>query len=132
MQRTLMKSKLHRATVTEADLNYVGSVTIDADLMDLADILPHERVQVVDITNGARLETYAIAGEPGGGDLCLNGAAARLVQPGDTVIVISYAVYSDEEARAHEPTVVLCDADNRGEVMAAEAARSVLLESARA
>lgn len=128
MQRTLMKSKLHRATVTEADLDYVGSVTIDADLMDLADILPHERVQVVDITNGARLETYAIAGEPGGGDLCLNGAAARLVQPGDTVIVISYAVYTEEEAAAHEPTVVLCDADNRGEVMTTEAARSVLLQ----
>ncbi|MGM0818777.1 MAG: aspartate 1-decarboxylase, partial [Actinomycetota bacterium] len=104
MQRTLMKSKLHRATVTEANLDYVGSVTIDADLMDLADILAHERVQVVDITNGARLETYAIAGEPGGGDLCLNGAAARLVQPGDTVIVISYAVYTEEEAAAHEPT----------------------------
>lgn len=129
MQRTLMKSKLHRATVTEANLDYVGSVTIDADLMDLADILAHERVQVVDITNGARLETYAIAGEPGGGDLCLNGAAARLVQPGDTVIVISYAVYTEEEAAAHEPTVVLCDADNRGEVMTTEAARSVLLES---
>ncbi|MFO8075638.1 MAG: aspartate 1-decarboxylase [Egibacteraceae bacterium] len=132
MQRTLMKSKLHRATVTEANLDYVGSVTIDADLMDLADILAHERVQVVDITNGARLETYAIAGEPGGGDLCLNGAAARLVQPGDTVIVISYAVYTEEEAVAHEPTVVLCDVDNRGEVMTTEAARSVLLESALA
>lgn len=113
MLRTLMKSKLHRATVTGANLHYVGSVTIDEDLMDAADLLPNEKVQVVDITNGARLETYVIPGPRGGAELCLNGAAARLVQPGDHVIVISYATYDDAEARAHVPTVVLCAEDNR-------------------
>jgi aspartate 1-decarboxylase len=116
MFRTLMKSKLHRATITEANLHYMGSVTIDADLMALADLLPHEKVQVVDIDNGARLETYVIAGEPGSGVLCLNGAAARLVQPGDKVIVISYGTYTDAEAREHVPTVVLCDEANRGRI----------------
>jgi aspartate 1-decarboxylase len=114
MLRTLMKSKLHRATVTEANLHYMGSITIDRDLMDAADLLPHERVQVVDIDNGARLETYVIPGPRGGGDVCLNGAAARLVQPGDRVIVISYATYTDAEARAHNPVVVFCDEANRG------------------
>ena len=89
MFRTLMKSKLHRATVTGADLNYVGSITIDPDLMDLADLMPNERVQIVNNNNGARLETYVIEGERGSGDMCLNGAAARLVQPGDKIIVIS-------------------------------------------
>lgn len=124
MLRTLMKSKIHRARVTEANLHYVGSITIDADLMGLADLAPHERVQVVDVTNGARLETYVIAGPAGSGQLCLNGAAARLVQPGDTVIVISYGAYSEAEVTAHEPVVVLCDADNRGTVMAAETANA--------
>lgn len=113
MLRTLMKSKLHRATVTGADLHYMGSITIDPDLMAAADLLDHEKVQVVDIDNGARLETYVIAGERGSGELCLNGAAARLVAPGDTVIVISYATYTDAEARAHVPTVVYCGEDNR-------------------
>jgi aspartate 1-decarboxylase len=111
--RTLMKSKLHRATVTGANLHYVGSITIDEDLMDAADLVAHEQVQVVDITNGARLETYVIPAPRGSRALCLNGAAARLVQPGDQVIVISYAVYHDAEVRDHVPTVVLCDEDNR-------------------
>lgn len=117
MHRTLMKSKVHRATVTEANLHYVGSLTMDADLMDLADLLPHEKIQVVDVTNGARLETYLIAGERGSGVLCLNGAAARLVQPGDTVIVISYGEYDEQEVLKHEPTVVLCDERNRGTLL---------------
>ena len=113
MFRTLMKSKIHRATVTEANIDYVGSITIDADLMKAADLLPHEKVQVADITNGARLETYVIEGPPGSGVVCLNGAAARLVSEGDKVIVISYAQMSDEEARAHRPTVVFVDEDNK-------------------
>ena len=113
MLRTLMKSKLHRATITGANLHYVGSVTLDEDLMEAADLLPNEKVQIVDIDNGARLETYVIPGPRGSGDVCLNGAAARLVQPGDRVIVISYAVFNDAEARAHVPTVVVCDERNR-------------------
>lgn len=117
-----MKSKLHRATVTEANLHYVGSITLDPDLMDLADLLPHEKVQVVDVDNGARLETYVIAGTRGAGQVCLNGAAARLVHPGDRVIVISYATFTDAEARAHVPTVVLCDEDNSGTVVGPEQA----------
>lgn len=124
MLRTLMKSKLHRATVTDANLDYMGSVTIDPLLMEAADLLPHERVQVVDIDNGARFETYVISGRAGSGDLCLNGAAARLVQPGDKVIVISYASYDDAEARGHEPTVVFCDARNRPRAAAAEVAHT--------
>ena len=122
MQRTLMKSKLHRATVTGADLHYVGSITLDPELMELADVLAHERVQVVDVDNGSRLETYVIPGERGSGEVCLNGAAARLVAPGDTVIVISYAVYDEAEARAHEPTVVFCEEGNRPRLGPAEAA----------
>jgi aspartate 1-decarboxylase len=113
MLRTLMKSKLHRATVTGANLQYVGSITIDQDLMDAADLVAHEQVQVVDITNGARLETYVIPAPRGCRAVCLNGAAARLVQPGDQVIVISYAMYDDAEVTAHIPTVVLCDEANR-------------------
>jgi aspartate 1-decarboxylase len=108
-----MKSKIHRARVTAADLHYVGSITIDEDLMAAADLLPNEKVQVVDINNGARLETYVIPGAPGSGDLCLNGAAARLVQPGDLVIVVSYADLDDAEARVFEPTVVMVDEHNR-------------------
>lgn len=111
--RTLMKSKLHRATVTGANLNYVGSITIDPDLMDLADLMANERVQIVNNNNGARLETYVIEGERGSGDMCLNGAAARLVQPGDTIIVISYGMYDREEAAVHEPTVVILDEFNQ-------------------
>ncbi|MBW3662604.1 MAG: aspartate 1-decarboxylase [Actinobacteria bacterium] len=113
MRRTLMKSKIHRATVTEANLAYVGSVTIDPDLMQAADLLPNERVQIVDCDNGARLETYVIPGERGGGVIGLNGAAARLVYPGDRVIIISYADFDDAEARQHEPTVVFVDEQNQ-------------------
>jgi aspartate 1-decarboxylase len=113
MFRIMMKSKIHRATVTEANVDYVGSVTIDSDLMKAADILPHEKVQIADITNGARLETYAIEGPAGSGVVCLNGAAARLVREGDTIIIISYAQMTDAEARSYEPTVVFVDAMNR-------------------
>ncbi|MDO7905032.1 aspartate 1-decarboxylase [Paenibacillus sp. JX-17] len=113
MFRTLMKSKIHRATVTEANLNYVGSITIDRDLMDQADLLENEKVQIVNNNNGARLETYVIPGERGSGVICLNGAAARLVQPGDTVIIISYAMMSDEEIKTFKPTVVFVDGQNR-------------------
>jgi len=113
MLRTMMKSKIHRATVTQADLHYVGSVTVDEDLLDAADLLPGELVQIVDVTNGARLETYTIAGERGSGVIGINGAAARLVQPGDIVILIGYAQMDTEEARASKPSVVFVDADNR-------------------
>jgi len=113
VRRTLMKSKLHRATVTVADLDYVGSGTIDRDLMDAADLLPNERVQVLDVTNGARLETYVIEGERGSGIIGINGAAAHLVHPGDLVLIVSYADLDDVEAHGWEPTVVLLDADNR-------------------
>jgi aspartate 1-decarboxylase len=111
MRRRMMKSKVHRATVTDANLHYVGSITLDARLMELADIQEYEQVQVLDIDNGARLETYAIAGGPG--DVCLNGAAARLVQPGDRVIVLTYADYEDAELESYEPTVVHVDTANR-------------------
>lgn len=106
MQRTMFKSKIHRATVTQADLHYVGSVTIDSDLLKASDILPGELVSIVDVTNGARLETYTIAGEPGSGVIGINGAAAHLVHPGDTVIIISYAQMEDAEARSYVPAVV--------------------------
>jgi aspartate 1-decarboxylase len=112
MFRTMFKSKIHRATVTQADLHYVGSITIDQDLMAAADLLDGEQVHVVDITNGARLETYVIPGPPGSGVIGLNGAAARLVHPGDLVIIMSYAQLSDAEARAYTPTVVHVDQDN--------------------
>ncbi|WP_329140250.1 aspartate 1-decarboxylase [Streptomyces sp. NBC_00670] len=113
MLRTVLKSKIHRATVTQADLHYVGSVTIDADLMDAADLLPGELVHIVDVTNGARLETYVIEGERGSGVIGINGAAAHLVHPGDLVILISYAQVSDAEARSLRPRVVHVDGDNR-------------------
>ncbi|WP_326718968.1 MULTISPECIES: aspartate 1-decarboxylase [unclassified Streptomyces] len=113
MMRTIFKSKIHRATVTQADLHYVGSVTIDADLMDAADLLPGELVHIVDVTNGARLETYVIEGERGSGVIGINGAAAHLVHPGDLVIIISYAQVSDAEARELRPRVVHVDRDNR-------------------
>ncbi|MBP3964508.1 aspartate 1-decarboxylase [Paenibacillus lignilyticus] len=113
MFRTMMKSKLHRATVTEANLNYVGSITIDEDLMDLADLWPNEKVQIVNNNNGARLETYVITGPRGSGVICLNGAAARLVQPGDNVIIIGYGMMTDEEARTYKPKVVILDAGNK-------------------
>lgn len=113
MFRTMMKSKLHRAVVTEANLNYVGSITIDEDLMEAADLLANEKVQVVNNMNGARLETYVIPGPRGTGTICLNGAAARLVHPGDIVIIISYALMTEEEARRYKPKVALLDAGNR-------------------
>ncbi|PWK15560.1 aspartate 1-decarboxylase [Tumebacillus permanentifrigoris] len=113
MFRTMMKSKIHRATVTEANLNYVGSITIDQDILDATDIWPDEKVQIVNNNNGARLETYVISGKRGSGVICLNGAAARLVQPGDTVIIISYAMMENAEARQHKPIVALMDRDNK-------------------
>jgi aspartate 1-decarboxylase len=113
MLRTMMKSKIHRATVTQADLHYVGSVTVDEDLLDAADLLPGELVHIVDITNGARLETYTIAGERGSGVIGINGAAARLVQPGDLVILIAYGQMETNEAREYRPSVVFVDADNK-------------------
>ncbi|HYV14720.1 MAG TPA: aspartate 1-decarboxylase [Conexibacter sp.] len=113
MHRTMLKSKIHRATVTDADLNYVGSITVDPELLEAADILEHEQVAVVDVNNGARFETYTIAGERGSGEMKVNGAAARLVHHGDTIIVISYAQYSREELEHYEPRVVHVDAHNR-------------------
>jgi aspartate 1-decarboxylase len=110
MLRTMMKSKIHRATVTQADLHYVGSVTVDEDLLDAADLLAGELVHIVDVTNGARLETYTIAGERGSGQMQVNGAAARLVHRGDTIIVISYAQYAREEMEHYEPRVVHVEA----------------------
>ncbi len=112
MFRHLMKSKIHRAVVTEANLNYVGSITIDEDLMDAADLFCNEKVQVVNNNNGARLETYVIPGPRGSGVICLNGAAARLVQPGDSVIIISYGIFDGTEARAHKPKVVFVNEHN--------------------
>jgi aspartate 1-decarboxylase len=113
MLRTMMKSKIHRATVTQADLHYVGSVTVDEDLLDAADLLPGELVHIVDVTNGARLETYTIAGERGSGVIGINGAAAHLVHPGDIVILIGYGQMETAEARTFEPHVVFVDEDNR-------------------
>jgi aspartate 1-decarboxylase len=112
MTRTMLKSKIHRATITDCDLHYVGSITIDPDLLEAADILEHEQVAVVDVDNGARVETYTIAGERGSGEMKVNGAAARLVHRGDTIIVISYAQYSREEMEHYEPRVVHVRADN--------------------
>ena len=113
MFRTMLKSKIHRATVTQADLHYVGSVTVDEDLMDAADLLAGEQVAIVDVTNGARLETYVIAGPRGSGVIGINGAAARLVHPGDLVILIAYAMMSDADARTYVPRVVFVDSENR-------------------
>ncbi len=113
MQRTMCKSKIHRATVTDANLNYEGSITIDEDLMDAADLLPYEKVQVVNNNNGARFETYIIKGKRGTGTICLNGAAARLVQPGDIVIIISYATYDEKELASFVPKIIAVDGQNR-------------------
>ena len=113
MLRTMMKSKIHRATVTQADLHYVGSVTVDEDLLEAADLLPGELVHIVDVTNGARIETYTIAGQRGSGVLGINGAAARLVHPGDVVILIAYGQMDTAEAKELSPSVVFVDADNR-------------------
>lgn len=111
--RIMMKSKIHRATVTQADLDYVGSVTLDAALMEAADLLEGEQVAIVDITNGARIETYVIPGERGSGVIGINGAAAHLVHPGDLVIIISYAMLDDAEARRLQPKIVHVDEKNR-------------------
>jgi aspartate 1-decarboxylase len=125
MQRTMLKSKIHRATVTGADLHYVGSITIDSDLLEAADIREHEQVAVVDVDNGQRFETYTIAGARGSGEIKVNGAAARLVHHGDTIIVISYATYDEAELDAYEPKVVHVDRDNS--VMDVDAAVTKLL-----
>ncbi|MBF6043825.1 aspartate 1-decarboxylase [Streptomyces sp. NRRL B-1677] len=113
MYRTMLKSKIHRATVTGADLHYVGSLTLDPVLMEQADLLPGEQVHIVDVNNGSRLETYVIEGERGSGVVCINGAAARLVAPGDIVIIIAYASVEDAEARALKPRVVFVDGENK-------------------
>ena len=113
MRRTMMKSKIHRATVTGSDLDYVGSITLDPKLMDLADVLEHEQVHVLDLDNGARFETYTIAGERGSGEIKVNGAAARLVHHGDTIIVISYGAYDPDDLERYEPRVVHVDAHNQ-------------------
>jgi aspartate 1-decarboxylase len=125
VMRIMMKSKIHRATVTQADLDYVGSVTLDAELMEAADLLDGEQVAIVDITNGARIETYVIPGEPGSGVIGINGAAAHLVHPGDLVIIMSYAVLDDAEARALKPTVVHVDEKNRIVKLGTDAAEPV-------
>ena len=113
MYRTMMKGKIHRATVTEANLNYVGSITIDEDSLEAVDTLPNEKVQVVNYNNGARLETYIIPGKRGSGIICLNGAAARLVQKGDTVIIISYVLVSEDELKDYSPKVAIMNEKNQ-------------------
>ncbi len=113
MMRVMLKSKIHRATVTGADLNYIGSLTLDPVLMEQADLLPGEQVHIVDVNNGSRLETYVIEGERGSGVVCINGAAARLVAPGDIVIIIAYASVEDAEARELKPRVVFVDGENK-------------------
>ncbi len=113
MQRTMCKGKIHRATVTQANLNYIGSITVDQDLLDAADIYPYEKVQVVNVNNGSRLETYTIAGARGSGVICLNGAAARMTAEGDVVIIMSYGQFNEQEIRSLEPHIVFVDTDNR-------------------
>jgi len=130
MRRTMLKSKIHRATITASDLHYVGSITIDPLLLEAADILPHEQVHVVDVDNGARFETYTLSGERGSGVIQVNGAAARLVHDGDTVIVISYADYSREDLETYEPVVVHVDRDNT--IIQVDDAVDRLLTEARA
>ncbi|WP_091033073.1 aspartate 1-decarboxylase [Microbacterium oxydans] len=130
MRRTMLKSKIHRATVTDSDLHYVGSITIDPILLEAADILPHEQVHVVDVDNGARFETYTLTGVRGSGVIQVNGAAARLVHTGDTIIVISYADYSREDLESYEPVVVHVDRDNA--IIQVDDAVDRLLTEARA
>ena len=125
MRRTMLKSKIHRAMVTGSDLHYVGSITVDADLLEAADILEHEMVHVLDIDNGARFETYTIAGERGSGEIKINGAAARLVHTGDTVIVVSYGEYEKEDLEMYEPVVVHVNQDN--EIITVDSAVAELL-----
>jgi aspartate 1-decarboxylase len=131
MLRTMLKSKIHRATVTDADLHYVGSVTVDQELLDAADLLEGEQVTIVDITNGARLTTYAIPGERGSGVIGINGAAAHLVEPGDLVILMSYAALDDAEARSHSPRIVHVDAANRPVAVGSDPAEPVPGEPAQ-
>jgi aspartate 1-decarboxylase len=126
MQRVMLKSKIHRATVTDCDLHYVGSITVDPDLLEAADILEHEQVAVVDIDNGTRFETYTIAGERGSGEVRVNGAAARLVHRGDTIIVISYAQYSMQEMEHYEPRVVHVEADTNRIITVDDAVATLL------
>ncbi|MCU9593676.1 aspartate 1-decarboxylase [Caldibacillus thermolactis] len=113
MYRTMMKGKLHRARVTEANLNYVGSITIDEDLLDAVNMLANEKVQIVNNNNGARFETYIIPGKRGSGVICLNGAAARLVQPGDVIIIISYCLIAEENVRRHKPKIAVLNEENK-------------------
>lgn len=127
MYRTMMSGKLHRATVTEANLNYVGSITIDEDLIDAVGMLPNEKVQIVNNNNGARLETYIIPGQRGSGVICLNGAAARLVQKGDKVIIISYKMMSDQDAAKHQPKVAVLNDQNKIEQMLGQEPASTIL-----
>ncbi|MDR6998521.1 aspartate 1-decarboxylase [Neobacillus niacini] len=127
MFRTMMNGKIHRATVTEANLNYVGSITIDEDILDAVGMLANEKVQIVNNNNGARLETYIIPGERGSGVICLNGAAARLVQKGDIVIIISYCLVSEEKLSEHRPRVAIMDDNNKiKELIHAEPALTVM------
>ncbi len=128
MQRVMLKSKIHRATVTDCDLNYVGSITVDPDLLEAGDILEHEQVHVVDINNGARFETYTIAGQRGSGEMCVNGAAARLVHTGDRIIVISYGVYDPDDLEMYSPRVVHVNAGN--EILAVDTDVATLLTDA--
>ncbi len=129
MQRVMLKSKIHRATVTDCDLHYVGSITVDADLLEAADILEHEQVHVVDIDNGARFETYTIAGARGSGEIKLNGAAARLVHSGDTIIVISYAQYDEVDLERYEPKVVHVEAKTNRIITVDDAVATLLTQS---
>jgi aspartate 1-decarboxylase len=131
MQRVMLKSKIHRATITDCDLHYVGSITIDPDLLEGADILEHEQVHVLDIDNGARFETYTIAGARGSGDMRVNGAAARLVQRGDTIIVVSYAHYDSAELERHRPRVVHVEA-NTNRIITIDEEVATLLTAASA
>lgn len=113
MRRSMFKSKIHRATVTDANLHYEGSLTIDADLLDAADIVPFEEIHVWDVTNGARLTTYALKGERGSGEVCVNGTGAHLIKPGDLVIIATYTWMKPRKARKHKPTIILVDGENR-------------------
>ena len=127
MFRTMMNAKIHRARVTEANLNYVGSITIDQDILDAVGMVENEKVQIVNNNNGARLETYIIPGERGSGVICLNGAAARLVQPGDIVIIISYALVPEDKIHEHRPKVAIMDENNRiSQLLTSEPVHTIL------